>query len=99
MLSDSVRVGTDLENCAASDIEGLLRSDEDSLAGRDGQAGTDGPKKRTSRWLAGTLERTVADGIYWLGSIKRGQPVVLTSRNSGVRGGNCKGFKKALSKL
>jgi hypothetical protein len=36
---------------------------------------------------------------HWLGSIRRVQPVVLMSRNNGVRGGNKAGVRKLVSKL
>jgi hypothetical protein len=45
-------------------------------------------------------EQTVVR-VYWYcpGNSKRVKPVVLTSRNNGVRGGSRVGFRKVVSKL
>src|SRR5208283_4867435 len=57
-------------------------------------------KKGTSRSSTGTFRKQ--DWIkasYWFGKSSRVQPVVLTSRNNGVRGGNNAGVRKLVSKL
>jgi hypothetical protein len=36
--------------------------------------------------------------VYWFGRRSCVNPVVLTSRNIGVRGGRSKGFRKLVSK-
>jgi hypothetical protein len=50
---------------------------------------------------AGTLEgrQIVRLESHWLGNRRRVQPVVLMSRNNGVRGGNKAGVRKFVSKL
>ena len=55
--------------------------------------------KRPGRWPGRLEGLTRVAQLYWPGNSKRVQPVVFTSRNSGVRGGSSVGFRKFTSKL